>query len=57
MPMIYVSEKTYKLLEELISILRKDVKSSVRLVKSDIIHEALKDYAKKLGVHINEDMA
>ncbi|MEM1558117.1 MAG: hypothetical protein QXG12_05950 [Thermoproteota archaeon] len=57
MPMIYVSEKTYKLLEELINMLRKDVKSSVRLIKSDIIHEALKEYARKLGVHIDEDTA
>jgi len=52
MPMIYISSKTSRLLEELINHLGKGMKGSVRLVKSDIIHEALKEYARKIGVDV-----
>lgn len=50
--MIYVSNETARLLGELVNHLKKSMGGSVRLVKSDIIHEALKEYAKKLGVDV-----
>jgi len=52
MPMIYISDRTARLLEELVNRLKKDMGSPIRIVKSDVIHEALKEYARKLGVDV-----
>ena len=57
MPMLYVSKWMCKLLEKPTNLLRRGMKSSVRPMKSDIIHETLKEYAKKLGVNANENLA
>jgi len=50
MPMVYVSERTKKLLEKIVEILRKNTNTPARIVKSDAIHAAVEEYAKKLGV-------
>jgi hypothetical protein len=50
MPMVYVSERTKKLLEKIVEILRKNINTPARIVKSDAIHVAVEEYAKKLGV-------
>lgn len=57
MPMIYISKKALQLLEKLNSYLKGKSKASVRVVKSDIIYEALRYYAKKLEVEGGEDVA
>ena len=48
--MIYVSERTEKLLEKIIEYLRKNTNSPGRILKTDAIHAAIEEYAKKLGV-------
>jgi len=50
MPMVYISREAARLLQELINHLGKKAETSIRLVKSDIIYEALKDYAERLGM-------
>jgi hypothetical protein len=49
MPMIYVSEKTARQLDELSEYLRKNTNSPVRVLKTDVISAALTEYAKKVG--------
>jgi hypothetical protein len=53
MPMIYVSEKTLRIIEQVVEHLRKNVDSPGRIMKTDVIHVALKEYAKKLGLKVN----
>jgi len=53
MPMIYVSEEAKKLLETIEVFLKKNVKHG-RIVKTDIIMEALKTYAKEIGLEASE---
>lgn len=50
MPMIYVSEKTARLIEKVIEHLRKNVNTPGRILKTDVIHVALEGYAKRLGL-------
>jgi predicted transcriptional regulator len=50
MPMVYLSKEAARLLDELAKRLRRE--SSIRIVKSDIIYDALKEYAKKLEVDV-----
>jgi len=50
MPMVYVSERTRRLLEKIVETLRKNTNTPARIVKSDAIHAAVGEYAKKLGV-------
>lgn len=50
LPMIYVSEKTVRLIEKMIEHLRKNANTPGRILKTDVIHVALEDYAKKLGL-------
>jgi hypothetical protein len=49
MPMVYLSKEAARLLDELAKRLGK---SSIRIVKSDVIYEALKEYARKLEVDV-----
>ncbi|MBS7288874.1 MAG: hypothetical protein KIH01_09120 [Candidatus Freyarchaeota archaeon] len=49
MPMIYVSEKTKDLLK-IVEALRKNTNTPARILKTDAIHAAIEEYAKKLGV-------
>lgn len=57
MPMIYLSRKAAQLLEKLVSRLEKRARASVRIVKSDVLYEALKYYSQKLEGEEHEDMA
>jgi hypothetical protein len=50
MPMIYVSDKTEKLLEKIIEYFRKNTNTPGRILKADAVHAAIEEYAKKLGV-------
>jgi methionine aminopeptidase len=50
MPMIYVSEKTKDLLDKIVEALRKNTNTPARILKTDAIHAAVEEYAKKLGV-------
>lgn len=50
MPMVYVSERTERLIEELIKYLLKNANTPGRILKTDVIHAALEEYAKKLGL-------
>jgi len=48
--MIYVSDKTKILLDEIVEILRKNTNTPARILKTDAIHAAVEEYARKLGV-------
>lgn len=50
MPMIYVSDKTLRLILEIEEFLRKNVNTPGRVLRTDIIHAALEEYAKKLNL-------
>lgn len=50
MPMVYVSEKTTQLIKELTEHLRKNSNTPGRILKTDVIHAALEEYARKLGL-------
>jgi len=50
MPMIYVSEKTKILLDKIVESLRKNTNTPARILKTDAIHAAVEEYARKLGV-------
>jgi len=50
--MIYVSGKTVHLIEELIEHLRRNANIPGRILKTDVIHVALEEYAKKLGLKV-----
>jgi len=49
MPMIYISNKTVKILEKILNHISRQTKFG-RIIKADIIHEALKQYARELGL-------
>jgi hypothetical protein len=51
--MIYVSEKTFQIIEQVVEYLRKKIDSPGRIMKTDVIHVALEEYAKKLGLRVN----
>jgi len=48
--MIYVSDKTRILLDKIVEALRKNTNIPARILKTDAIHAAIEEYAKKLGV-------
>ena len=50
MPMVYVSERTLELIERIFEHLRKNTSAPSRVVKADVIHVAVDEYAKKLGL-------
>jgi hypothetical protein len=52
MPMVYVSKKSLRLLNELLEYLQRNTSTPGRVLKADVIHAALEDYAKKLGVRV-----
>jgi hypothetical protein len=49
MPMVYISKEAQELLEKIDSFLKKNVKHG-RILKADILYEALKAHAEKLGI-------
>lgn len=50
MPMIYVSRSTAALLDAIVEKLEQGVHKPNRLVKADVISDALEHYARKVGV-------
>lgn len=48
--MIYVSEKTVRLIKKLTEHLRKNTDTPGRILKTDVVHAALEEYVKKLGL-------
>jgi len=48
--MIYVSKETDSLIEKVIEHLRKNANTPGRILKTDVIHIAIEDYAKRLDV-------
>jgi len=48
--MIYVSDKTLRLIQEIEEFLRKNVNTPGRVLRTDVIHAALEEYAKKLNL-------
>lgn len=50
MPMVYVSKETMNLIERITSHFRENTSAPSRILKTDVVHAALDDYAKKLGV-------
>jgi hypothetical protein len=47
--MIYVSDKTKVLLDKIVETLRKNTNTPARILKTDAVHAAIEEYAKKLG--------
>ena len=55
MPMIYVTDKTNGIIKKLIKELQKNTNNlPSRIVKADVIHVALVEYAKKLGLKMGD---
>lgn len=51
MPMIYVTDETEKLIDTIVATLKKGVNNMPsRIVKADVVHVAVSEYAKKLGM-------
>jgi hypothetical protein len=50
MPMVYVPNKSIELIEKIVKYLQKNTNLPSRVVKADVIHIALEEYAKKLGI-------
>jgi len=51
MPMIYVADKTVALLGKMLEHFRKNSDNvPSRVIKADVIHVALEEYAKKLSL-------
>lgn len=50
MPMVYVSEKTAQLIEKIAKFLQENSDAPGRILKTDVIQTALKEYAKKLNL-------
>jgi len=48
--MVYVSERTFQLIRKILEYLRKNANTPGRILKTDVIHVALEEYAKKLKV-------
>lgn len=51
-PMIYISKNTLKILKEIMEYLQKHTSPPSRILKADVIHAALEEYAKIIGVKI-----
>ena len=50
MPMTYVSEETARLIEKIVKFLQENTDTPGRILKTDIVQAALKEYAKKLNL-------
>jgi hypothetical protein len=50
MPMMYVSKKTRDLIDKIRTHFIKNKSGPTRVVQADVIHAAIVEYAKKLGV-------
>jgi len=52
MPMVYISKEAEDLLKKIEGYLKKNIKHG-RVLKADILLEALKSYAKNLGLEVD----
>jgi len=52
MPMVYVSESTSRLLNELLEHLKQNTSAPSRVLKTDVLNTALQEYAEKLGMKV-----
>jgi hypothetical protein len=52
MPMVYVSKSTFRLLNELLEHLKQNTSAPSRVLKTDVLHTALQEYAKKVGMKV-----
>jgi len=52
MPMIYISESALRLLNELLEHLKQNTSAPSRVLKTDVVYIALKEYAKKVGAKV-----
>lgn len=52
MPMIYVSKKTLHIIQDILEHLRKNSDTPGRILKTDVVHAALEEYAKKIGLKV-----
>jgi len=50
MPMVYVSKRTLELIEQVFEHLRKNTAAPSRIMKADVIHTALDEYVRKMGL-------
>jgi len=50
MPMTYVSKETARLIEKIAKFLQENTDAPRRILKTDIIQTALKEYAEKLNL-------
>jgi hypothetical protein len=50
--MVYVSQSTLRLLKDLLEHLQKNTSVPSRVLKADVIHAALEEYAKKVGMKV-----
>lgn len=51
--MIYVSEKTLRIIKEILEHFRRNPSTPGRVLKADVIHVALEEYARKLGLKVD----
>lgn len=52
MPMVYISKDTLKILNAVVEHLQKNTGPPSRILKADVIHAALEEYAKIIGVKV-----
>jgi len=50
--MVYISQRSLRLLNDLLENLQKNTSVPSRVLKADVIHAALEEYAKKVGVKV-----
>lgn len=52
MPMVYISKDTLKILNTVLEHLQKNTGPPSRILKADVIHAALEEYAKIMGIKV-----
>ncbi|MEM3771450.1 MAG: hypothetical protein QXW80_03955 [Candidatus Micrarchaeia archaeon] len=52
MPMVYISKDTLKILNAVVEYLQKNTGPPSRILKADVIHAALEEYAKIIGIKV-----
>lgn len=50
MPMVYVSKETSELMDRILKFLQEKTRGPGRVLKADVIHQAIEEYAEKLGL-------
>jgi hypothetical protein len=52
MPMVYISKDTLKILNALVEHIQRNTSPPSRVLKADVIHAALEEYAKTIGIKV-----